>query len=312
MAVNWTGYDLSPDLSGLAQGISGYFENKRAGEQFDRTMEMNKDQFDRDLEVRRAAAAAQGGNQFYSQVFKGADDRYRRYGTDPQGNPIETLLPEGVNPAAASQFGDLNYGDLLSVIEANRERLKTAAVMEVKEDTAAAIEEQKKIGVQRADLKKVYGDYGRAASKSNVQIVELDKALQDVSTGNPQEAWARIKKTFGADASEYENLDAAVFTLASELLASEPGIKTDFDFESKLKQLVSAKNHAEANRMIMERLKRNTDYKKALAKDFNVFVNNGGDPLEYEDLDYLEFLGESEDVPAQEEAPKKTKRVWGS
>jgi len=58
MAVDWTGYKLAPDFTGLAQGIAAYGQNKQQQAQFEQELALKK----QELEMQRAKLGA--GNLF--------------------------------------------------------------------------------------------------------------------------------------------------------------------------------------------------------------------------------------------------------
>jgi len=95
MAVDWTGYKLAPDFSGLAQGLAQYGANKRQQAQFDAELDYKNRALAADTEAKRQAMLG-GVNKFapsvsYGQnLYKGNDNGIYRpvYMTDR--NTMET------------------------------------------------------------------------------------------------------------------------------------------------------------------------------------------------------------------------------
>lgn len=97
MAVDWTGYKLAPDFSGLAQGLAQYGANKRQSAQFEQEMDYKNRALAADEAYKQASLSGMA-NKFapsvsYGQnLYKGKDDGIYRpvYLTDRNTNQTTT------------------------------------------------------------------------------------------------------------------------------------------------------------------------------------------------------------------------------
>jgi hypothetical protein len=332
MAVDWSGFRLAPDLSGLAQGIQGYFQNRQNAEALavQQAMEERKMQ----LAEAELAARAQGGmgSAFAPQVststnlYQGNDKAFYRPQVIVDRNTLQTRVQyvnettgQVISPEDAAKLNlKLTTTGIATAPQAAAAQGTIAKQTEIgrgegQQQVAAGVEEQKKLGQQKANLLQEYRDSAKNASKKIKTITELDMALADINTGKIPAAYAKLKNTFGFDASGFENADAAVFTAAKEVLSQETGTKTDFDFTATVDTLANSGRHKEANRLIIERLRRNAQYDIENSRAFNRWRNKGNDPLDYVDIDYLEFVnsqGKKKNAETTGSNPASSNLIW--
>lgn len=157
MAVDWSSYKLSPDFSGLAQGIQNYGLQKQQSAQFQQEMDYKNRALAADEAYKQATMQrGSGKNQLWADVFQGPDGRYYRYGSDPQGNLITNALPEGVSPITSSGSFMLNNSQEIANAEALKaqqvEQAKLGEQLKIKPTIAS----QERTAINAADIKSIY------------------------------------------------------------------------------------------------------------------------------------------------------------
>lgn len=312
MAVDWTGYRLTPDLSGLAQGIAQYGANKQQSAQFQQEMDYKNRALAAEQE--RIGRIGAGKNTFYADLFK-KGDRYYRMGIAPDGTPIEIPMPEGFEPITTGISSLLTNAPAIAEAKALEERAKKQAGAEVelaykpeieKQSTLAkggaeaatvgATKEAEETGKQRAAVFSGLRSGYDAANKLEPTLAEIEKAMNLASQGKYAQASTAVGKLIpGIDVSNEEAFNSSILQYSTEKLLTIPGIATDADFQNQLKSFVSQGNQKEANQLIIDRVKRQNEYNKYAYKSYNQEKNRLGDkfdPLSWEQPSYYQFLEE--------------------
>lgn len=75
MAVDWTGYKLAPDFSGLAQGLAQYGANKRQSAQFEQELDLKNRTLAADTAYKQAVLA--GGARDLAPTIKYSNNLYK-------------------------------------------------------------------------------------------------------------------------------------------------------------------------------------------------------------------------------------------
>jgi len=307
--VDWTGYKLAPDFSGLAQGIQNFGLQKQQSAQFQQEMDYKN----RALAAEQQRAMLGGANnQFYADVFLRKDpatgkNRYFRSGIDPQGNPIEVALPEGYEPVTAAGAFGLSNAQAIADAETIKAQQVEAAKQAERVAAARKLESEKGAG-QAAAVADIEGEKGKATERnkiiSNIRsgheaalkveptLYELEKAMNLASQGKYAQAGTFVGKFLpGVDVSNEQAFNSAILQFSTDRLLAIPGIATDSDFQNQLKSFVSQGNTSGANKLIIERVKRQNDYNKFVYKSYNqVKDKKGFDALSWEQPSYGDFI----------------------
>ena len=289
MAVDWTGYKLAPDFSGLAQGIAQYGANKQASAQFQQEMDYKN----------RALAAAQqrammggGNNQFYADVFLRKDpatgkNRYFRSGIDPQGNPIEVALPEGYEPVTAAGAFGLSNSQAIADSEALRarqvEQAKLGEQLKSKPQIEGSVTTARTLAETAAAPEKIQAEEeAKNSAAFYTQTRDLGtKALQDIKQTEKMITLARDPKTMqgtgaafftaaskaiGMDVANEEEFVAGAGKMVDSVLRNYSGPQTDGDALRAALLSAQQSNSREGNIRLLEEYKRFQDRAIEVAK----------------------------------------------
>jgi len=153
-----------------------------------------------------------------------------------------------------------------------------------------------------AGIMKSYNDSKTLAEKKLAQIPNIEKALANADTGN----WAEIKSNESAwipgaenEAAAIQNLNSMLTAMAGAQIQLNTGVQTDRDFLTALKSSVEAGNTKEAKKMIVDRIRSESEYDVCKFNELNDAYDKGVKPRNFNPTSFEEWKSES-DVKALE------------
>lgn len=251
------------------------------------------------------AAAKNKSTYGAQQTFKDEKDNLF-FGTqkrDAQGNVQTVMTPvtAGTEPSGKLQLvsGLGQTANEKSIMAIEQARQIAELKEKVEKGSAAEKEFQKQLGTQRGEIdRQQKADY-KLAQDTRQTLSELELALDAADTGK----WAQAKTVLGKwmpgmDVSSEENLDALLTQLGIQQLMQFSGPTTDFEFVKSMNTLAQTGNTKEANRMIVERMKRDVGIRMDKYKAYQEFKKDNPE-LE----NFIDYYGQVQEEQEKNRPP---------
>lgn len=307
MAVDWTGYKIAPDFSGLAQGIAQYGANKQAAAQFQQEMDYKNRTLAADTAYKQQAllggvnkyapkgqtlpvyATDSSNNVFligseYDPNTQSYKESYRSI-TNPDAQPdfaslrivsaegLPTVYAGAAAGAGAKKTAELNVEkDIKPVIAGLSKEAELQAV--TKKGGQAELE--KKLGAENATYFSSIQDQSAQAIEAlpNLEATLAFSKDPNVVQGLGAKQRAFVQKVF-SDPTQTEKYYTSLSRMATEVLNSQTGTKTENDALRAALDNAQATNTPESNQYLLELLiaqKKNSINK---AREANRLYNEG-------------------------------------
>ena len=155
-------------------------------------------------------------------------------------------------------------------------------IQEIKTSGAAEQEQEKKLGIERANIGKTIRSSATVARRSRSNILRLQRALKLVRTGR----LAAARNLIGGLIPGIRDANAEVFqslatTFALDELSRQSGTKTDFDFQKAAETQSRLGNTQEANDIIIQIALNRIDEIEAEETQFKEFIKGGGNAEDF-------------------------------